>query len=89
MENLTEQSSNLGQSEQNTDSRNIDSQVARCQKFISTLEKALYIAHILRATGLQAKMFEFVLSVLQIPKYPLVTKFQQVKLYYLVSKIAK
>ncbi|WKY08413.1 hypothetical protein Q1695_007716 [Nippostrongylus brasiliensis] len=65
-----------------------ESCVSRSQRFVDTVEKALYLAHIL-STDLanHPSMFTFLLNVLQCPKYPMATKYLQVKLYYLEGEI--
>uniref|UniRef100_A0A0N4YNZ4 SWIM-type domain-containing protein n=1 Tax=Nippostrongylus brasiliensis TaxID=27835 RepID=A0A0N4YNZ4_NIPBR len=55
-----------------------ESCVSRSQRFVDTVEKALYLAHIL-STDLanHPSMFTFLLNVLQCPKYPMATKYLQ------------
>ncbi|KAK6752042.1 hypothetical protein RB195_003456 [Necator americanus] len=65
-----------------------ESFVLRSQRFVDALEKALYLAHILTTDeSNHAGMFTFLLNVLQCPKYPMATKYLQVKLYYLEGEI--
>ncbi|KIH67172.1 hypothetical protein ANCDUO_02498 [Ancylostoma duodenale] len=66
----------------------IESFVLRSQRFVDALEKALYLARILGTDEINhAGMFTFLLNVLQCPKYPMATKYLQVKLYYLEGEI--
>ncbi|EYC43692.1 hypothetical protein Y032_0484g2319 [Ancylostoma ceylanicum] len=66
----------------------VESFVLRSQRFVDALEKALYLARILGTDEVNhAGMFTFLLNVLQCPKYPMATKYLQVKLYYLEGEI--
>ncbi|XGW26677.1 hypothetical protein V3C99_007353 [Haemonchus contortus] len=66
----------------------VESYFNRSQRFVDAVEKALYLAHILSAdTANHPGMFTFLLNVLQCPKYPMATKYLQVKLYYLEGEI--
>uniref|UniRef100_A0A0K0D8H2 CSN8_PSD8_EIF3K domain-containing protein n=1 Tax=Angiostrongylus cantonensis TaxID=6313 RepID=A0A0K0D8H2_ANGCA len=65
-----------------------ESLIIRSERFVDMFEKALYLAHILSTDQANhAGMFTFLLSVLQCPKFPMATKYLQVKLYYLEAEI--
>ncbi|KAJ1348090.1 hypothetical protein KIN20_003314 [Parelaphostrongylus tenuis] len=65
-----------------------ESCIIRSERFVDMLEKALYLARILSTDqDNHAGMFTFLLSVLQCPKFPMATKYLQVKLYYLEGEI--
>ncbi|CAB3406764.1 unnamed protein product [Caenorhabditis bovis] len=62
---------------------NENSFVAKCNRFLATLERCLYIAKVLRnAPGTYKKVFEFLLNGLAAHWFPVMTKHQQIKIYY-------
>ncbi|KAK6052487.1 hypothetical protein COOONC_10008, partial [Cooperia oncophora] len=79
---------NIPGSSRDTANDSVESYFNRSQRFVDTVEKALYLAHILSADPANhSGMFTFLLNVLQCPKYPMATKYLQVKLYYLEGEI--